>query len=77
MLIQGIDIRYYFDSGRDQVRLPCKTRANISAISFRLPGADAFGSKRKWRTDLLKQASGEVKHGKLYAYQQYGTRKGK
>jgi len=70
----GIDIRYYFDSGQIRYDYLVKPGADISQINFRLTGADALAVSESGEL-VIKTSLGEVKHGKLYAYQQYGNEK--
>jgi len=68
----GIDIRYYFDSGQIRYDYLIKPRADISQIKFRLTGADALAINESGEL-IIQTSLGEVKHGKIYAYQQYGN----
>jgi gliding motility-associated-like protein len=70
----GIDIRYYFDSGQIRYDYLVKPGADISQINFRLTGADALAVNENGEL-YIKTSLGEVKHGKLYAYQQIGNEK--
>jgi hypothetical protein len=71
---RGIDIRYYFDSGQIRYDYLVNPGADISQISFRLTGADDISINESGEL-LIQTSLGKVKHGKLYAYQQFGDEK--
>ncbi|MBN1352654.1 SBBP repeat-containing protein [candidate division KSB1 bacterium] len=64
----GIDIRYYFDTGQLRYDYLVAAGTNPSQIRFRLEGADEYEFNIEGEL-LIKTSLGEVRHGKLRAYQ--------
>jgi hypothetical protein len=65
----GIDIRYYFDGGRLRYDYQVTVGANPSQIRFNLEGANDYQVDADGEL-LISTSLGEVRHGKLRAYQQ-------
>jgi gliding motility-associated-like protein len=70
----GIDIRYYFDSGQIRYDYLVKPGADIASISFSLIGADDVTVNEPGEL-IIQTSLGEVKHGRLFAYQKIGKEK--
>jgi gliding motility-associated-like protein len=71
---KGIDIRYYFDSGQIRYDYLVNAGVDISQINFKLTGAKDVAVNENGEL-IIQTNLGEVKHGKLYAYQQTGNMK--
>ncbi|MBN2088924.1 SBBP repeat-containing protein [candidate division KSB1 bacterium] len=67
-IYKGIDIRYYFDNGLVRYDYQVAAGADLSRIQIRLDGADGYQVNRDGEL-VIRTSLGEVRHGKLYAYQ--------
>ena len=65
----GIDVRYYYDGGQLRYDYQVAAGADPSQIRFRLEGADGYRVSAEGEL-LINTSLGEVRHGKLKAYQQ-------
>ncbi len=65
----GIDIRYYYDRGQLRYDYQVAAGADPSQIQFRLEGADGYQVNAEGEL-LIQTSLGEVRHGKLRAYQE-------
>ena len=65
----GIDIRYYYDGGRLRYDYQVTVGADPSQIRFNLEGANDYQVNADGEL-LISTSLGEVRHGKLKAYQQ-------
>jgi hypothetical protein len=71
----GIDIRYYYDNGQLRYDYRVAAGADPSQIQFHLEGSDGYEVNDQGEL-LVKTSLGEVRHGKIRAYQQSnGTEK--
>jgi hypothetical protein len=69
----GIDIRYYYDGGQLRYDYRVAASADPSQVRFRLEGVDGYQINAEGEL-LIKTSLGEVRHGKLRAYQQTSNR---